>query len=291
MIYDPGIYEDVPEDDYFAVEALSKSAVPYILRSPAHFKQYRDNGITSQGITVGSLADCLILTPNEFEGRYKILPEYYINEKDEKKKWNGNANFCKEYMERLERDGVTTLPKKTYELALGIKHAVESNSKAVELLAGSRQISMFWIDTETGVYCKARMDNVKEGSFISDLKTSSDSVDYSGFRRTMSKYHYHIQAYVYTTAYELLTGENLPFNIVAVEQKPPHGVASYTVGPDSMMLGKMRWEQACRKYKWIQDNQEYPAYPEDLKLIELAPYALRPILEGDDDFSDMIIEE
>jgi len=46
----------------------------------------------------GTLIDCLALSPNEFHSRFSVEPGQYPDSKTgEKKPWNNNANFCKDW--------------------------------------------------------------------------------------------------------------------------------------------------------------------------------------------------
>lgn len=69
--------QDITEKEYFASDRVSNSDLSLLKSSPLYFRKVKDNqeeGPFSTGFRFGSLFDCKVLTPNEFNDRYVLLP-------------------------------------------------------------------------------------------------------------------------------------------------------------------------------------------------------------------------
>jgi hypothetical protein len=78
-------------------------------------------------------------------------------------------------------------------------------SLARAFLDGAPEVSVFWVDDETGVPCKARFDYLKPRAIV-DLKSFAlrDAVPEKAVARAVANYKYHIQASFYLRAAEQL---------------------------------------------------------------------------------------
>lgn len=274
-----GIFYNVPFKEYREWEALSKSAVPHINRSGIHYKAYREKKIKkTKSMELGSLVDCLLLEPELFDKQYFLAPKTVVTDKGVEKEWSLRLAVCREIKARKESFGMTMISNSDYELAQKIANRVKANKTATELLEGKRQVSIRWIDSTTGILCKARLDVLAENS-INDLKTTKNASP-AVFPSEMKKYEYYVQGYVYTHAYEQVTGEMLGFNVFAVESSEPFGVCSYSIMEDSLLLGKKEWDKACLNYKDYIENGASD-YEEGLHLVDVPAWALKPIYEGE----------
>ena len=59
------------------------------------------------------------------------------------------------------------------------------------------------------------------------------------------------------------------FVFVAVEKQPPYGVAVYELSPEDITVGRAMYRQDLHTYAACQDANKWPAYPEDIRLLEL----------------------
>lgn len=177
----------------------------------------------------------------------------------------------------------------------GIRRSISRNSDCRMILAkGRAELSYFWTDPETGIPCRIRPDWIIQDIFgriigLADLKTTDDASK-EGFRRSVEKYGYDLQAAFYVDAIKQLIGRELPFFFIAVEKKAPHSVAVYRA--DDEMLETGRNPNSRRSYRfalnalsWCLENQCWPGYQapaDDLSSIEtigLSDYAMRKAYE------------
>jgi len=286
MIHEPGIYEGMSEEEYFADDSFSKSQVTACLKSGKHLVSYKQNGISGKALETGKLVDTLLLTPEEYTTRFIMAPETYENTKGEIKPWDYRSPVCQEWKARASSSGRVVITYEDKHNADRICESVKSYKTACELLDGVSQVSMFWVDAETGVPCKGRLDILRPGTAITDLKTSSRDVDLKSFQKDMYNFKYHVQAFAYTEGYEILTGEKVGFDFVAVETAEPFGVGCYSIREDSLLLGEMEWRKALRRYAEYLEKG-FDGYPDVLQLIDVPAWALKPIFDGDPD--DLIL--
>lgn len=105
-----------------------------------------------------------------------------------------------------------------------------------------------------GVPIKGLPDYIFGGT-IFDLKTTADDVDAKSFARTVDKFHYDLQAFIYTELARQ-TGETNPtFGWIAVENDHPFDVAVYFATPEIFAIGKRKLELALRNVKLAQQGK------------------------------------
>jgi len=281
-------FHEIPFKEYLEIEAFSKSQVSSILKSPAHLKARLNEPIKSKSLSLGSLVDCLVLEPELFSGKYVVTPATYVNDKDEIKKWSGNAKVCKEWTAKIALSGKEIVKSLDLEKAMAMDKSLMESVVAQKLLSGKKQVSALWYDPKHGVPCKGRFDVLNDGN-ITDLKTTSGDATPKGFSMEAYKYNYHVQAAAYLEAYEQIQGEAISeFNFVVVETSAPFSVGSFTLREDSIMLGKMFWERALGIYKECLNTGEWGGYEDKLVAIDVPAWALKPIEEGFAE--DLVIE-
>lgn len=246
----PGIYPDATFEEYIEWNAFHKSMVSPALRSTAHLHHYIESEKkSSKAMDFGSLVDCLILEPKIFENDFVMIPETYINSKDKEMPWTLKSNSCRDWMEETKNSGQTPYTREDYEKALLIAACCFDHKTANEWWKNSqKQVAIVWEDPDTGILCKGRIDILKENG-IYDLKTTSNASPFE-FRRVFNNLLYHVQASMYSEGLATINGgELLPFGLIVAEADAPFCVATYIVGPESLVTGDNLFKRAIRKYK------------------------------------------
>ncbi len=271
---EPRIYYDVDAETYHRWDAMSQSQIKPLAKSPRHLLQYRKRGIDSESIRLGLLTDTLVFEPDEFSKRFIMRPANYENDKGEVKPWNANANVCKEMLRQYEASGLPVITTAQHRAASMMARAVRSHKAAKQHLANGRaQVSLVWDDSESGIRCKARLDWLRSDG-IDDLKTTRDASP-DGFPGECTRYKYHIQAAMYVDGYAALTGDRLPFSLIAVENHGFHPVAVYTVEPESIVAGRSIYKRALFSYRQCKASGAWPAYSDFEEPINISRWALR----------------
>ena len=247
--------------EYDAIPALNYSGAKYLLTSPLHYKHY----LTAErketpALRVGSLTHAKVLEPIAATTNFTIAPDVDRRTKDGRLAYElfiANAQ------------GKTVVTQDEWELA----DTVAASMNAILARIGVEFLATeFMFVTEIyGVPVKVAIDGVGSDGFIYDLKTTSDDASPRSFIRTAQNYKYNLQAYIYRMAYEIAFGERLQgFRIVAVEKEPPHAGACYTLGTEIMTNAAFDFEKAITLYKTCSVLDEWPGYPEDVQVIDIA---------------------
>jgi len=249
-----------------------------------------ESDFSSDAMTFGSLVDAMLLDPAELD-KFTIKPATYIadrgKDKGLEKSWSGSAIVCKEWMEAAQATGNSIISQDTWSFAESLCSCVKENAKAAELLSkGRKQLAIVWIDEDTGVLCKGRIDNQNTDS-LDDLKTTKDASEWS-FSRDLYKYGYHQQAAMYLDGWSALKKckELLWHNIVA-ENTAPSGCKVYVLQPESIELGRREYKKALRKYAeyLANDPDLLQGYSEEALPIDAPVWALKHF---DDKLMDFI---
>lgn len=235
---EPGIYIDLPEDEYFAGDALGGSSFKTWLYEPQewwwdsphnpNFTQTDSN----DGQTFGTALHCAVLEGLDvFHDRYSsdaFDPDDYPDafttaesiELELARRGLKKTGRKSDIMERLraadpdatfldeikaawdaEREGVITLPKAALDKLTQFGLIVRADPKLKPIFkSGLPEVSVFW--EEAGIACRARFDWMTEGATY-DLKTYAGRVgDYKRDRlvRVIMDFRYDIQQAHYMAA-------------------------------------------------------------------------------------------
>lgn len=265
-IAEPGVY-DVPEAEYHGDanlaptlgRSLSSSGAKAILDCPARFAWQREHPIVKDAFDFGSVAHQILLGGGS---------DIEIIEADS---WRTNA--AKEQREKARADGRTPILEADNERAMALVAAVLAHpiAGAIFTAGGQAEQSLYWIDPETGVTCRGRVDWVHPRAIV-DLKTTINASP-GKFSRALVDYGYALQAAWYTEGWEAVTGQALPFVHVVVEKEPPHLVAVYQIDHDALVYGADKAAQARRIFAECESSGEWPAYSNEIELVSLPAWA------------------
>lgn len=194
-ITEPGVYSGITLDQYHQKRdlldgpSISKSALKWLLPayggSPKAFWgrwAWNPNHIaqeTTSALDFGKAAHALLLGDEVFSEKFAVRPDYRPDDGDlppkERRKWNGNANDCKAWLEHASENNLTVI---TTEQIERIKRIAEDASTypliQMGVLNGRVERSMFWKDEETGIWLRSRPDAMPNADGVfADLKTAS----------------------------------------------------------------------------------------------------------------------
>lgn len=249
----PGIYYDMPAKEYFADIGLNKSSMPYLLRSPHHFRMdLRTKKEQTPSMIFGSAMHMRILEPNEY---HKLVSEH----KFKTPKSAGERIFLnRNHLEDIEN----------------IYDNIQKHSITKDLLRnGSAEVSIFWKDPAYGFMCKARIDYLREDlGIIADLKFCQNAT-HKEFSKSAANYNYHWQARWYRMGMITL-GLNLSeFLFVCIEGRPYYSIQVYRVTElmDSAAMAdidaaRLIFNNCLRENKW-------PSYGEKIYDLYLPHWA------------------
>lgn len=139
--------------------------------------------------------------------------------------------------------------------------AIHADTDAALLLRESiaTEVSVFWRDPETNVPRRARMDRLRAGNIIVDLKTTV-CASAESFGRTAISLRYYSQAADYCDAMELLTGEPWSFWWIAAESEPPWLCPVYQCPPEGIDLGRIGRKAGLEVWQAATASGIWPGY-------------------------------
>lgn len=263
----PGVFRDMPAEKYHAIEALSQSGAKEMLRSPMHYRYFRDHPREpTAAMRFGTAVHEGVLEPDTFEQRVVALPD--VNART-------NAGKAELAAFMAQHAGKLLLSADDFDRARRCVEAVHRHPSARMLLAGGeRETSLFWRDRQFDVPCKARIDLRNLGGLV-DLKTTADA-SADEFAKSVANFGYALQAAnYYAGCEELLDATPEFFALIAVESEAPHGVACYALGSDAFGVGRVRMDEAMRRYREALTSGYWSGYPPTIDHLTLPRWATR----------------
>ncbi len=266
----PGIYDNISNEDYHASEGISRSMLGALKNSPAHFYgNYISLDIVKEktdDMIFGDLVHALILEPD------RATTDFIIKEKVD-----GRTTKGKEYNEwfALASAGKCGITPENFAKAREMVCSFFEHKHANIFLRNAKiEQTMYWIDEETGLLCKARPDIFNEEiGIICDIKTTADALP-SNFPYSVKKYNYHIQAAMQLEAARANGKEIRTFTVIALSKTPPYMPYVYTLEDSVVGYGHMEYMNGLRLYKacleqgWHKDRER-------VMKIEFSPHQTR----------------
>lgn len=251
------IIDGLSNDEYHKIKAASSSIIKNMRQSPAHARHKQLNPTDpTPSMQLGSAVHSFTLESHGAESIYCQRPE-------------GMRAGTKAYEAFvLENKGKQELSFDNYNDAKAMAKAVLDHPVAGKLVrGGSREVSAFWTDEETGTYCKARPDIIREDGMIVDLKTTNDA-SLKGFAKQIADLGYHVQAAWYLDGLKRFT-EVENFVVIAVENKAPFAVAVYYLDAAAIEKGREEYRRLLNNYVECVKTDVWPGYSEEIQPISL----------------------
>ena len=202
---------------------LSKSAVFELYQKSLFQWRYHPREYDSTtSMTWGSLVDCLITTPEDFDSQFTVSPFENFKKKE-----------AREWRDNMQSEGVDIVTEEIIEKAkAAVKVLTETHKESAAIIANSKKQVMLMSKinhplADKPINMKALLDFVPNGvDFLSDLKTTHDFTP-SGFEKAIAKYGYHVQASHYLNLWNLLNPDDqrTRFRIIWQDSNPPYEVA------------------------------------------------------------------
>ncbi len=248
---------------YHALDAVGKSDLDKIARSPLHWKHAERE--ETAAMRIGSAVHCAVLEPDRFATEYVIAPECDKRTKAGKEQWLEfeGANYGKTVLSR--EDGL---------LCHNIAGRVRAHPRVADFLAhGQPEMSALWKDAEFGTRCRARYDWLQDAGVILDLKTTQDASP-AAFAKSCASFRYHVQAAWYLDSYHATTGDlPLGFIFIAVEKTAPYAVALYELDAEAVELGRALARRDLARYANARELDCWPGYPDAVQSLSLPKWA------------------
>jgi hypothetical protein len=246
---------------------ISRGQLVEFAKNPLRWRLgYKDDSET-KATGWGSLIDCLLLQPDQFEKRYAVCPKTYPG-KDGEKEWNWNANHCKEWREAQTGKEVVKLD--THDQACEAVEFMLADEQVKRLVKQSKHqvlVTAVYKDKETGIEVpiKTLLDLVPDldGEFpksLFDIKTSM-SAHPRAWTKHVHEYGLHVQGALYTDCYTVATGEDRQdFRHIIQESFWPWVFVKRYLSSEFLTIGRFKYLNALKQYCRCLDEDCWPNY-------------------------------
>lgn len=277
-VTEPGVF-DIPVDAYHADPvpaqlggSLSTSGAKLLLppSCPARYRWATDHPeppAASRVFDVGTAAHRLVLGAG---------PDLVRIDAD---KWLSKA--VKAEVAAVRAAGAVPLKPAEFEQVHAMAAALRRHPIAAALLAaGIPEQSLFWVDPETGVWRRARIDWLPDATsrrriVIPDYK-SCESASPEELRRAIYNYGYHLQAAAYIDAAQAVGhAADAAFVLIAQEKTPPYLVTVVQPDPAAVDIGRDQNRRALELYAECTGTGRWPGYTDDVAEIALPGWVER----------------
>lgn len=154
---------------------------------------------------------------------------------------------------------------------------LRKHEQAMESLAGETEVSMFH-QVDGGLWVRGRID-VMADEWTTDYKTARDAS--TRFLTDAFRLGYHMQAAWYRRMRHWLTGELLPYRIVAQESTAPYLVSVWEFDSTLLELGELDMDESIRIYNACTTSGQWPGYPTEIQPLTLPEWAMSDEIEID----------
>lgn len=290
-ILKPCAVRGMPIEAYHRHPALSESGLKTLIDCPArYYYKYLSGEYEAKerpSFKIGKACHKYILEGEEaFKSEYWHNP-YTENTKTElleilKAKYNidlPKTSLVGHVMDTLlEKEGIEPKPihlnKNELNQVIGTSRAIKNNTKAYNAFhqKGESEISLFWVDDETGLLLKCRPDFLpQDHKLVPDYKTCSSVNPYT-FYKDFFYYGYHIEAAMYMKGIQAVFGDEVEtFFFVAQEKEPPYITQVFVPDMGFIAYGEKAVRLGINKYIECQEKGIWPSYSEDVVELTIIP--------------------
>lgn len=247
--------------------SISSSDIREFALCPAKYKSGAEEDVESNSLLFGSLLDCLLLTPQQFDSRFAVQPETYEDAKGVVKPFTKQSNTCKQWIAEQGDKTIITLDKLA-EVNEAIAKINEDETIASFIKQSDAQvfISATWKDEGTGleIPVKALIDllpreDSEYSSCVADLKSTRDASPIN-FNRSVFSFGYHIQAAFYLDMINAVNESRDTFCFIVQENKKPFQSGKRVLHVDFLDMGRNEYQSALSNYCKCLKSGFWPSY-------------------------------
>jgi len=275
-----GIHPDVAMSEYGMWPWANYSTLKQFKRSAAHAREMLVNPpAQTQAMLLGTATHAAVLEPELFAQNFCVAPKCDRRTTVGKKTW---ADFLANNQDK------EVLTADEYEQCIQMQGSALANPLVSQLVGdkGYTELSFVWVDKDTDVTCKGRVDRfgrLMGNSVIADLKTTENASE-DAWAREVVKYSYHAQAAFYLDGLDTVSPVvERRFIWIAIEKKPPYALAIYEPDAATIDKGRRMYRNYLRQFLACHTSGVWPGYNAGVQPLLLPDWALRQE-EGEDEF-------
>lgn len=287
------VLRDVPADAYHErrLDVANNSGLEVIdTRSPAHYRYWVENPddeTETASLIFGRALHCATLEPEVFRDTYSVLPADAPRDMRrfrDAKKPSAETVASIDWWDTWEENnsGLILMTGGDYDRAV----AMSTSLRALELNFGElsitvadlideceTEVTLFWVDDDTGIVCKARADLWSPDLGLAmDLKSARDASK-EAFSKAVHAHRYHVQHAHYCDGFRACGHPLKSFVFLPVEKERPYVPASYHVDAMAEELGWAIRQRSMRKLDVCLKSGQWPGHTTTVESLALPAYA------------------
>lgn len=241
---------------YTKLDAINWSTLKHMAKSPKHYRHACDNpSADTAGRLKGRGTHTAVLEPDRFLVDYALFKGKTRRGKD----WDAFAAIHAE-------DSILKLDE--YNHCLAVAKSVRDDENAAPIIAAAkREQTIEWVDEETLLPCKARLDLLTDDAIV-DLK-GVPSTDPRKLAFEVAKMAYHCQLAFYREGMRVLTGRNPNAKLICVEHAAPYDVAVVEVDEDGLYAGWEFVRKLLHRVAECRATKRWPGRSEEVYTLDL----------------------
>lgn len=228
--------------DYRNAEGVSSSELKQMVKSPAHYRYWKDNpdDADTPALLFGRACHKYVLETYDFYKEFSVAPTVDRRTKEGKDLW---SKFI------TESEGKDVITQEQFEQIEAMRNAMLATPFVSKLINGEHEVSLFWTDEDTGIKCKCRPDSLSDKlRIVVDYKTC-DNAETQHFMRKAIDLGYDLQASYYLDGVKATTGLDCIFVFIAQEKKPPYAVNILQADDVFIRSGRQLYKDMLATYK------------------------------------------
>lgn len=240
---------------------------------------YRIESEDTAATAWGSLIETLAGLSGDFADKYSVAPEVYPDKKTgEKKPWNWNSTFCKDWRDAQgEKEVVKSDVMEKAEKAVAALEDDDDVSDLFSLAQKQVMVVGIWKDKDTGIEVPLRclidivpgLLSARFKKALADFKTARNG-NPDMWARVVDDSGYDIQAALSLDLYTKATGEDRTDWIWPVQENvPPYHVVKPmpAATQEFIAYGRAKYESALRSYAACLTTGTWPSYSTGSRLV------------------------
>lgn len=280
-----GVLYDMPNEEYHSHPALSSSGLKLLARSPAHYyaaylDPKREPRKTTAAQRIGSICHTATLEPHRFDELLCVLPEGL----------DRRTNAGKALWAEIEKSGKEPLTDEEFKRIRKMAAAARAHPITEALFtrfAAKTEVSIFWVDADTGINLKVRPDimakprKLAPRGYIADLKTTGDASE-EEFARQAWNLDMHLAAALYPMGFMSAFGTDEPpeFLWLAQEKDAPFANQVFVCTEELSLYGQKEVRRLMEIYAECAASKRWPAYSTKPRSLAMPAWAQKTINEA-----------
>lgn len=243
----------ISNSEYRAREGISSSELKKIMKSPMHYKHWKDNpeNTDTPDLLFGRAAHKYILETYDFYNEFAVAPNCDRRTKEGKAEW---SLFCD------QNEGKDIITQEQFEKIEEMRKVMLATPFVSKLINGEHEISYFWTDEDTDLKCKCRPDSINHKlKIVVDYKTC-DNAETQRFMKQSIDLGYDLQASYYLDGVKANTGNDYIFVFIAQEKKPPYAVNILQADDIFIRSGREVYKSMLQTYKDCSESGVWYGY-------------------------------